>query len=1059
MGLLAALLAALAVMSIQQSHFYVDPIFSTFFTLVALYAAVRVVQDGSSGAYVLLGLGIGFAAANRITLASLGLIAIVAAVLAALPRSSPAATSDTDAPTMPSFWDAFLGRHLPLLFLAGLITLLTFRVVQPYAFVGSTTLSPLPAEAQESWLNGMGFFDIRPDPRFLDNMQSVQRLVSGQDDFYPSQQWVNRVAYLFPWSNMVIWGMGPLLGLTAWGAWLLAGWHVLRAVLRDNRLPATVAGIPRAALVLWVWVGFYFGWQGGQFAITMRYVLPLYGALVLFTAWLLVRCWDHRHDLGQHLGLGWLRPLGLTLAVTLPVVVVLGTLAWAYAFSRIYTIPHSRVQAAHWVLDHVPPGSYLTTEGWDDPLPLQVRGPNPWGTSYFSVDTQPYSEDEPGKYFTPETGLLDQLEQADYVVLTSNRVYDSTRRLPMRYPATMRYYHHLFAGNLGFELVADIHSYPRLFGIDIPDQSAEEAFTVYDHPRVLIFQKTPSFSRERAAELITGDVHWDEIYKSPVAVADRAPTALRLTESAWPWYRNAGTWSASFHRESLVNAVAPLLWLVVVELLGLAMFALLFWLLPWLPDRGWSLAKALALLLVAWAAWWLGSLRVLAFGPLTVWLCALPLLLLGAGVAWRSRQALRAFWQQRGRDVLTAQAIYLLAFVLLLVIRWYNPDLWHPARGGEKPMDFAYLNATLQSGAFPPYDPWHAGGFINYYYFGFVIVGTLIHLTTVVPAIAYNIAVALLFALTALGAWGVIYNLLAPSRPLQCSNAPSFQRRLGYARAGAALAPVLLLLLGNMAQAWWFISGYAAEQTGRPEWAFWDATRIIPGTVNEFPFFTFLFADLHAHMIVMPFSLALLGLTVALARFDRGSRLAGERQRWSWRWWLSDTSLVMLLFLALLGGTLRATNTWDYPTYIGLTVITLTLIAYHRWRHDRHSWRHGLYLVGALALVVLGGSALFLPFVSQFATNSSGIELFTDGSQPGLINQVLLAPRTTITEWLLIAGLWLFVLLSAGLSLALDHVGPHPRPLEGPQTRLLEPPHPRPLSHKGRGESRLEGPH
>ncbi|NTU85306.1 MAG: hypothetical protein HGA45_39120, partial [Chloroflexales bacterium] len=613
-GILAALLAALTVMPIQQAHFFVDPIFSTFFCLLSLYWAVRVAQGGGWPAYALLGLSIGAAMANRITMATLGGMAIIAALLAAARYAQGAGTSaamdaagprwlpeqDRIVAPRPGVFDRFLLREMPLLVLAGALTLLSFRTLAPDSFVGSTPTSPVMTETA-AFLQGAGFLDVRPEPRFTGNLGSVSSLVNGEVDFPPGQQWVGRTAYVFPWVNMVLWGMGPGLGVAAWAG--LAAFAIVG--LRRLLWPRPGAPPLSPAWVLFAWAVFYFAWQGNQFAITLRYLLPIYGALTIFGAWGLVWLWDARRKI---------RGPGRALGYALPIAAVLATLGWAYAFSRIYTLPHSRVMAAHWLADHAPPGSYVMHEIWDDPLPIQVTTAA-WGSTYEGVQSPPYAEDEPRKYEGAiggsgqyEEGLLDQLDRADYITLTSNRVYDSTSRLRMRYPALMRYYHHLFAGDLGFKLVAEVTSYPTILGIQIPDQSAEEAFHVYDHPRVLIFEKTPAYSRDLAERLITEDMLWGEVYKSPVLIADRNPTALRLTDGQWPRYTAGGTWSAMFDRAGVVNALAPLVWVAVLQLLGLAAFALLFRLLPGLPDRGYSLSKILGLLVVAYLAWLAGSL-------------------------------------------------------------------------------------------------------------------------------------------------------------------------------------------------------------------------------------------------------------------------------------------------------------------------------------------------------------------------------------------------------------------------------------------------------------------
>ncbi len=1032
-GLLGALLLALSALPIQLAHFFTVDSFTGFFVLLAVYWTVRAMQGGGALSFTMLGVSIGAAMACRFTMATLGLLGIVAVAVrlweGRRPEQALSAGEVAGGHTLAT-GELTAGRRtaagspyavLALLVLAGAVSLLSWRVLQPDAFVGTS------------------FFDIRPEPRFLKNVQEIAALISGEVDSPPSQQWASRTPYLFSWQNMVIWGMGLPLGLAAWAGWAAAGWQIVR----HRRL---VHAIP------WVWVAFYFAWQGGQFVMTMRYYALLYGLLAMFAAWGLIRIADRGLQIADRRPRGsaasglWSAARWLPLAF-----VAAGTLLWAIAFTRIYTEPHSRIQASRWIYENIPPGSTITFEEWDDPLPLAVDGQNPG--QYIGIKTLPYWEDDPIKYFgyvdgdgQYQEGLLDTLDRADYLIFSSNRVYDSATRLRMRYPALTRYYHHLFRGELGFELVADIHSYPRLLGIELPSPIlAEEAFSVYDHPRVLIFKKTPRYSRELAERLITGGVSWDEVYKITTRRASAAPTALRLTDEQWPAYRDAGTWGALFTPDVLTGAVPWLFWLLALEALGLACFALLFRLLPGLPDRGFALAKTFGLLLVAYLAWLLASIGaddgrpLMSFSSGSVWVCALLLIAAGALVGWRGRRELLAFWRRRRTTLLAAEALFLVAFFGFLVLRALNPDLWHPARGGEKPMDLAFLNAVLKSPAFPPYDPWFAGGYINYYYFGFVLVGVLIHMTGIAPSTAYNLAVPTIFALTALGAWGAAYNLVAlrgasgtaargdeagAETSASTTRSQRWLRRERLALAAGVAAAVLAVLTGNLANAGWLLPGSAvtddpgiplecqaassyAEQNecrGRAEWAFWDATRIVgialqDGTINEFPFFTFLYGDLHAHMIAMPLMLAALMLIVALIRAR--SRELGQ----PWRQWRRAGAQIFALgALALVAGALRATNTWDYPTALGLGVLALALLA---WRSAQRGATPqqalGRWLLGSAALVALS-VLLFLPFTSKFATDYAGFELWA-GS------------RTPMAEFLMINGLWLFLLVSAALAL------------------------------------------
>ena len=158
--------------------------------------------------------------------------------------------------------------------------------------------------------------------------------------------------------------------------------------------------------------------------------------------------------------------------------------------------------------------STLANEHWDDGIPLRTGGRDGFSI-YTGVEMQNYNDDTPEKVGQ----LAGWLDQTDYIFLTSNRLYGSIPRQPLRYPLTTEYYRLLFTGQLGFDLVAEFTSYPTLGPFEFPDQEttqalglwpdptrlsrpgvipvyfppAEEVFSVYDHPRVLIYKKRADF--------------------------------------------------------------------------------------------------------------------------------------------------------------------------------------------------------------------------------------------------------------------------------------------------------------------------------------------------------------------------------------------------------------------------------------------------------------------------------------------------------------------------------------------------------------------------------------
>jgi uncharacterized membrane protein len=206
-----------------------------------------------------------------------------------------------------------------------------------------------------------------------------------------------------------------------------------------------------------------------------------------------------------------------------------------------------------------------------------------------------------------------------------------------------------------------------------------------------------------------------------------------------------------------------LVWWVVLQVLGLAALPVSAVVFRALPDRGYALSKPLGLLLVGWLGYVLAMVGGLPFSRVFLVACVV---LVAAFSAWLAMRNGRALWHDMVahysrpswvRYVITAEVLFALLFAAWAVVRAYNPNIVDQ----EKFMDFGFLNAILKSERFPPNDMWLAGFSINYYYFGYVLMAAVTALSGVPTEVAFNLANVTLFAMTALGSFGLVYDFIA----------------------------------------------------------------------------------------------------------------------------------------------------------------------------------------------------------------------------------------------------------------------------------------------------------
>ncbi|MGD9932746.1 MAG: DUF2298 domain-containing protein [Dehalococcoidia bacterium] len=458
-----------------------------------------------------------------------------------------------------------------------------------------------------------------------------------------------------------------------------------------------------------------------------------------------------------------------------------------------------------------------------------------------------------------------------------------------------------------------------------------------------------------------------------------------------------------------MDAVAFWLVAVAIGVLALPLAAGLLWRFP---DAGAGLALPLGTVV---AAFFYFVLRIASLLPAGRggWFVAVLLLAGISAVSLRTSPRRRAVLRGALPGALAALGVFTVLFFSYV---WFRSHAGAIA-GTEQPMDFLYLNAMLNSPSYPPHDPWFAGESASYYYFGYLHVALLTALSDVPASIGYNLGLAFTFAAAGSAVASLAFALARWTLP---------RRSLGFPIAAAGLAIVFLLAAGSLSAPFewaaaherynepvyrafgvdWMIPCTADDAANESDhcysgavdprttawyptefWFWWRGTRIIPDTITEFPFFSFLLGDLHPHVMALP--LILLAVALAASTWRGRGRLSLVHHR------RPET----LLLLSVVFGGLAFMNAWDVISFF---VLLLAAAFVRNLRMDplRLALLHTAAWAAPIAALAI---VLYLPWYATFSSQADGIHPYIGkGTIPGhafLQFGALLAAVGAVAGW------------------------------------------------------------
>jgi uncharacterized membrane protein len=432
------------------------------------------------------------------------------------------------------------------------------------------------------------------------------------------------------------------------------------------------------------------------------------------------------------------------------------------------------------------------------------------------------------------------------------------------------------------------------------------------------------------------------------------------------------------------DVVYILTWWLMFFVVGMVNFPLSFTIFQKFADRGYGLSKTLGFVITSYLVFFVGIFRLLPFTRVSIVAALVCLSLLNLYILNKNRKNIISFIKKNPRVLILQETLFAAGLVFWSYVRGHQPNI----EGLEKFMDYGFINTLLRSTYLPPVDMWFAGEPINYYWFGHFWVALATKLANIPSNITYNLMLATILGLALTSAFSLVTTLTSFIKT-------KLNKRTIF--LAGLISAIMLVFAGNLHTPIYLL------KEGKDKYWYPDATRFIgynpetnDKTIHEFPMYSFVVSDLHAHLINFPIVLLYIALlfattTAGAKKRNFKSHISNNKQyeshkfRYSkqleklkikklfenWKLKIGNSQNKYLVLLGFILGLMFMTSTWDFGVYLMTTGFVFLI-----WHFFQEGLNIGSILKTALNTfsVLIIGLLTALPFILNFESIAQGID-------------------------------------------------------------------------------------